>query len=68
MEKEYSSGQMVVNIKAILSMIKKMDLVSFNGVMGEFMKDILQTVCKMVKENIRIKISNGFQGSGIKVN
>ncbi len=47
-------------------MTKKMDMGGCNGVMVEFMKATLKMVYRMARQNIKIRMVNGYKVYGIK--
>lgn len=53
-------------MRAISSTIKRMGLGSYNGVTGEYIKDISRMVCRTGKESTKIRTNNGFRAFGIR--
>ena len=75
---EYLLGLMGENIKVIIKMIKKMDMVFLNGLMEKNIKDIGKMESKMEKENFTMtklklggnvwfKMEEEFDGLMIKI-
>lgn len=67
MDKDASNGMMEENMKEIISMITKMDMVSISGKMIKNMKDFGRMINGMVME-YSPKIIKSLKVNGIKVN